>query len=185
MAVIITSYSESNQDDFRNLNNALQFIGEAFAVPAGPSYTLDSCKFYLQKTATPTGNCTAKVYASTGSLGTTAVPTGAALATSDNFDISTISSVAFALYTFSFSGGNRITLNASTNYCVVLNTPTTDGTNRIKFGTDSSSPSYAGNLFTGNDPTPTGWTASATEDGCFYVYGISNVVTTGNFFNVF
>ena len=90
--------------------------GECFIMPAS-KYTLTSCKFNLQKAGSPTGNCYARLYAVTGTIGTDAVPTGSVLATSDAKDVSTIST-STGLVEFSFSGAEQYELQASTNYYI-------------------------------------------------------------------
>jgi len=163
--VTIDSYSESNYD-----------LGTAItqSYPTGPatryqSFTaveaiLDSCKFYLKKAAGATGNAQAILYAHTGTFGTSSDYTGAALATSDNFDISTLSSVSFGLTQFNFSGVNRYNLVAGTKYCIAFYNNNAGG---VYVGQDSSSPSHAGN--SGYDYG--GHVAQNTLDNCFYVYG--------------
>lgn len=159
---LIDSYSETNQDTFFTLGifSRTQF-GQTFAVTT--DLILDSCKFYMCKANSPSGNFTAKVYAMTGTFGTNGVPTGSALAISDPIVASSIST-SFTLYTLNFTGANRITLVGGVNYCILIDYP---GADRIKIGEDVSSPSHGGNAFSFVSPNYT----AGTGDTCFYVYG--------------
>jgi hypothetical protein len=166
MATIIDSYSEENQDGSGIISNT---VGQSFTNNSG-SIQLDSCKFYLKKggiSGSPTGNAVAKIYAHSGTYGTSSVPTGSALATSDNFDVSTLSG-SFGLATFNFSGSNRIQLNDSTYYCVLIEYTNGDEFDYVENGHDESSPSHSGNQFYGSEGD---WTAQNAVDVCFYVYG--------------
>lgn len=81
--------------------------------------TLDSCAFYLRKYGSPTGSCYAKIYAHSGTFGSSSIPSGSALATSEAFDVSTLTT-SFQWITFSFSGANRISLSSSTYYVIIV-----------------------------------------------------------------
>jgi len=81
-------------------------------------YKLTSCKFRIKRGGTPlTGNLRAYLYAHTGTFGDGGIPTGDVLATSDELDMSTITT-SYVLYTFTFDG--TYTLVANTAYCLVL-----------------------------------------------------------------
>lgn len=165
---LLDSYSEANSNpagDFP-LNNTYHGAGQAFTNPTA-TQKLSSAKFYMKKVNSPTGNCYAKLYAKTGTVGTDAKPTGAALAVSDVVDVSTLGS-AFALKTFTFSGANQIALTAATGYCLVVEYADGTATDYIVVGFDSTSPTHAGNRcwYT------TSWSGDATWDCCFYIYGL-------------
>ena len=64
---IIDSYSETNQDDLWNIDSSWPFLGQSFT--ATNEIVLNSCKFYLKKVNSPTGNATAQIYAHTGPYG--------------------------------------------------------------------------------------------------------------------
>lgn len=164
----VDSYSETNQDAGRNLSSADQTdAGQSFTT--GSAITLDSCKFYLKKTGSPTGNATAILYAHTGTYGTDGTPTGSALGTSDTFDVSTLTT-SYALATFNFSGANRYAMSASTHYFIILEYSGGDASNRVVQGIDGSSPTHGGNhAYTFSPPT---WNSDNTLDTCFYVYGV-------------
>ncbi len=177
----IDSYSETNQDTFRQ-QYATESRGQSFD-PGATSYSVTSCKFYLKKQIAPTGTVTANIYAHSGTYGTSSVSTGAALATSVAFDVSTLTT-SFQLIEFTFS--TPYIISASTYYIIALNSNITgDASNTVDWGDDSSSPSAGGNACFGAAATgPT--SADNTRDFIFYVYGTEYTPTaTGNFFQLF
>jgi hypothetical protein len=133
----------------------------------GKSGKITSCKWYLKKTGLPTGNITAKLYAHSGTYGSSSVPTGVALATSDNVDVSTLST-SIGLINFTFTGANQYTTTGGTYYCIVVEYTGGDAGKYISFGTDNSSPTHGGN--TGYFVSPT-YTAISGSDACFYIFG--------------
>jgi len=165
MPNIIDSYSESNRNTDYNVQPS---GGNAYKVSqsfTGNGATLGSAVFYLKKLGSPTGNATAEIYAHSGSFGTSSVPTGAALATSDSLDISTLTTTQ-TLTTLNFTGGNQIVLTNGTKYCVVFTSNNGDLSNNVVLGVDTISPTHGG-----NDATyVASWTAHSTRDACFYVY---------------
>jgi len=166
---LLDSYSEVNQDTSLTINvvhpadDAGEFsaVGQAFT--AGDNYNVTACKFYIKKTGSPTGDLIAKLYNATGTVGTNAVPTGAALASSNTLDASTITA-SYVLYEFTFSSPQAI--SNGNDYVIVLEGDS-DPLSTINLGVDNSSPSHSGN---GCYYSSTGWNASAT-DVCFYLYG--------------
>jgi len=154
MATIVDSYSESNHDS-------------GYGYPCGQSFTgngsiLDSAKVFTSREGSPSGNCYIKIYAHSGTFGTSSVPTGSALATSDVRDASTLTS--YGLSTFTFSGAERIRLINNTHYVMVFDYSGTD----LSIGGDMTSPTHDGNYcgyYNGS------WTAYSGYDLCFYIYG--------------
>lgn len=166
MANIIDFNSESNY----NALGALDIVGAALGSSfTGDGSRLDSVKVYLIKSSSPTGNTYVDIYAHTGSYGSTGTPTGSALARSDAVVASTFTSLA--LYTFTYSGSNRIILQNGVNYCLSV-TYDGDATNKVLVGYDSSG-THSGNKFYYFG----GWNAQAAEDLVFYVYGESDKVS--------
>src|SRR3990170_1331257 len=94
------SYSETNADGYGNLHNDATKIGQSFNASFGA--TLNTCQFYLKKTGSPTGNAVAKLYAHSGTYGTSSIATGAALATSGTLNVATLTTSA-VLKTFTFA----------------------------------------------------------------------------------
>ena len=175
---LIDSYSETNRNSSLTVPGSYSFtghtltnIGQIFTAPYSGS--LISCKFYLKKTGSPTGTAVAKLYAITGTVGTTAKPTGSALATSGTFDITTLTT-SFVLYPFSFTGSALV---AGTSYAIVIEYLLgTSPTDVIDVGSDSSSPTHSGNAvyYASNAAA---WFAIAGLDICFYVYGTQSSIT--------
>jgi len=81
---------------------------------------LVEAQFELKEILAPTGNAVARLYAMTGVLGTNGKPTGAALATSQNVDISTVGA-AFTWVSFIFT--DEYEMQAGQNYCIAYENP--------------------------------------------------------------
>jgi hypothetical protein len=166
MPTLIDSYPEANYNVSVDIGT-----GAANRIKVGQSFTaiaavLNSAKFYLQKYGSPTGNVVACIYAHSGTYGTSSVPSGAALATSDNVDVSGLST-SLALVEFVFSGANKITLANATPYIVSVEYSAGDGSNFLYVGDDTATLAHGGNYcrYTGS------WGAFPTNDAIFYVYG--------------
>lgn len=174
---LLDTYNEANEQAGLGLPpDGLTYLAQGFTNT--PVCTLDSAKFYLAKVGSPTGNITAKIYALSGTYGNGSVPTGAALATSGNVDISTLTG-SFVLKTFSFSGANQILLSASTNYFIVVTYTAGDVSNYLAVGVSGGTPARAGNsAFSSNGTVWTADTTPASIITVFYVYGLVGV--TGN-----
>jgi len=182
---LVDIYSETNY----NFNWVLgkESGTGAGGLAVGQSFTntdeadITSCKFYLKKTGFPTGNAYAKLYAHSGVYGTSSVPTGAVLATSDAFDVSTLTS-AHILTEFTFTGIEQYTMAAATEYVIVIDYG--DGSySPLKYvgvGGDSTSQTHGGNSCLYNSSS---WAASA-YDTIFYVYNdVVDAQTTGILFD--
>ncbi len=116
----------------------------------------------LKKVGSPTGNLTAKLYAITGSFGSTATPTGAALATSVNLDVTTLTT-SYLEKEIAFT--TQFTMLASTNYFIAFEYTGGDVSNYVHIEGDSTG-THAGNL-----ATKTGaWAANAAEDLWFQCF---------------
>lgn len=133
---------------------------------------LTSVKFYCAKFGSPTGNAVAKLYAHSGTFGTNGVPTGAALATSGNVDVSTFpTQPTHTLFEFTFTGANQYALVAGTKYFITIEYSGGDASNQVYVGVDDSASTHEGN---GAYLIGTTWT-TISQDTIFYVY------TTGDF----
>lgn len=179
MATLLDSYNESNRNNADNLQlnadhiNRWDMGGQSFTTPNdGIAYSLDSCKFYMNKYGSPTGTIRAKLYSHSGTYGTSSVG-NTLLATSDNYDISTLSAYpTFALATFTFSGAERYSMSPNTYYVIVVSAESTgDGSNFAQVGYDNSSTTHSGNYC--NKATGFAWDvqSSGSFDAPFYVYG--------------
>ena len=158
-----------------NYGLANPFVGQSFA--CWQDKQLDSVKLYLGKLNSPTGNCYVEIYAHSGTWGSTSIPTGAPLATSDAVDVSTIGS-SQSLITYTFSGANRIQLTSGTKYILIHHFAGSVSANWVKFGVDTSLKLHYGNMIWSNDGSS--WTADTSYDAIFYVIGVtSGIATTG------
>ena len=135
--------------------------------------TFASCKFYLKKFGSPTGNAYATLREITGTFGTNAYPTGSVLATSADLDISTVNGTEHALKTFTFSTPPGIGFGF---YAVELVVPgaTTDSTtyilvNRNKIPTPDSH-THDGNSFVFSTTADYAYQTGG-NDTVFYAYG--------------
>lgn len=165
---IIDSYAEGNSGGHFSLySTQVTRVAQSFAVTGAA--TLGSCKFYLFRANSPTGNIVAKLYAHSGVYGTSSEPTGAALATSDTIDVTTLSASS-QLVTFTFSGANQYSLSAATKYVISVEYTGGDGSNYIGVGSDSTSPTHSGNTISYNGA----YSIWAGTDVPFYVYSTSS-----------
>ena len=156
-------YSESNYDTSLNMyTGQSSAVGQSFTSTGGE---LNSAAFFLSKTGAPTGNAVVKIYAHTGTYGTSSLPTGSALAASDNFDVSTLGT-SIALTEIAFSGANRITLESATNYVVTFEWSGGDSSNYVTIARDAT-PEHSGNAV---GYIASAWATYPTRDTVFYVY---------------
>lgn len=143
---VLDSYSSANQDYELKIgaydagNSIYPGVAQSFVPGAGGN--IDLSQFFIRKEGSPTGNAVAKVYAHSGTFGTDSKPTGAALATSDNFDVSTLTG-SFGIKDLIFSGANRILL--SSIKCITFEYSGGDASNYVVIGMDASSPTHGGN----------------------------------------
>lgn len=165
---VVDSYAEANRDDQFDINANAAFrkkLAQTFTPAA--NYTLTSAKFYIQRVNTITGNVNVKLYAHTGTYGSTGYPTGAALATSGNIDASTISDAGYVLVEFTFTGGQQYSMASGTHYCISVEYEGSETTNYLRVGTDMSSGTHGGNAAA----YISAW-SETVGDFVFYVYGI-------------
>lgn len=156
------AYAETNQND----DAYLYAGGQAQSFTSGGG-RVSKVTFYLKKTGSPTGNAYAKIYAHSGTYGTSSIPTGSALGTSGALDVSTLDT-SYANIDLTFTGANRVILTDGTYYVVTLEFAGGDADNRVNIGQDTTSSSHDGNDAYTDDP----WTPEADNDLCFYVYVI-------------
>ena len=155
-----------------NDNAGLIYVGTVSSAPTsklGFSFTgiagnLASVKCYLAKAGSPTGSLVAKLYAHSGVYGTSSLPTGAALATSDAFDVSTLTTDG-VLTELIFS--TTYALENGVHYCMILEYAGGDSSNYVLVR--MGSPNHSGNsmaYWTGSSS----WIADPSYDIYFYVY---------------
>src|SRR3990167_9754722 len=115
MKVIADFYDNANGDASSPIGGIITAIGQTFT---GVDGVLDTATFYISSVeGTPTGEATAKIYAHTGTYGTTGTPIGSAIATSDTYDVSTL---PLGRIDFIFSGANKIKLVTGVKYVVIF-----------------------------------------------------------------
>ena len=154
-ATQVSIYADTNQDQDVDLNGTNHGVGQSITGIAG---RLASCQFMLNKTASPTGNAVCRLYAISGAHGSTAIPTGAALASSQVLDVSTLDGT-LTLTKFQFH--DEFLMVLSTDYFLSIEYTDGDGTDFISVGSDGSSPTDDGNQALAN--TGFTWVADDTE----------------------
>lgn len=162
--VILDSYSETNVSAYaKQYAGFNENVGQALNLPAAK--TLTAAEFYLRKTGSPTGTVTVRLKAATGTVGTDATPTGAALA-SGTFDISTLTASGQWIKT-TFSTPYSA---ASGDYAIeTVYTGGASGTD-LEVGRDESSPTHAGNAFYATTDGGA-YAGQSTVDYAFRLYG--------------
>jgi hypothetical protein len=164
MSTVISSYSESNRTAYFTLRSLTPACGQSFTSSA--HFKATSCKVYLSKSGSPSGSISINIYNITGSSGTDALPTGSSLGSSNSITASTISTSG-SLYEFSFS--STLELHKDTSYFISVGNISGSLTNHIDVYYDGTSPAHAGNSASMEGGGV--WTADATKDLCFYLYG--------------
>jgi len=161
--IVVDGYSEDNQDAYLHCCVGTEKSSQSFIGKAG---NLISCKWYLRKYGSPTGDIVAKLYTHSGTYGVSSVP-NSLLATSNSIDITTLSE-SFNLITFNFEDAEQYLLIEGTYYCKVIEFSGGDYYyNYLMVGLDYSSPTHSGNTanyYYGN------WKLYPNYDLCFYVY---------------
>lgn len=153
-----------------------QPVGDGTTEALAQSFTsvggrLSRFAFNVKKTGTPTGNAVVKLYAHTGVLGTSSIPTSEPLATSETFDVATLTG-SYNLISFDFK--DNITLTGATNYEIVFEYTGGDISNFVQLQSDSSGPSHIGNFASFNGTT---WTPLAGVDLLFSVWSGNLVIS--------
>ena len=162
---ILDSYSESNRDNYSSIGVAASRVGTGQAFTLATAKTITYSRFFVGKQGSPTGNVVAKIYTATGTVGSSAKPTGSALATSDAKDVTTLPG-SYTLHDFIFP--TPVALSAG-DYCIVLEYSTGFIANRLLVGIDGSSPAHYGNFCFSADLIT--WVAASSSDHPFYLFG--------------
>jgi len=146
-------------------------VGQTFL---GNGQSLDVVTVLLrQHTLGSAGSLYASVYATTGTPGTDATPTGSPLAASSVvLDVSTLTKGRVAPYSFPFVGADAIALTNGAAYAFILDRRDDVGIGEaVLCGQDTSSPTHAGNYVETTDMAdPVFWDPSATRDLLFQVW---------------
>jgi len=142
-------------------------VSQSFESPG--RYNLTALRLFCDKDGAPTGNGYAKLYAHSGTFGTSSVPTGSALATSDAIDVSTFDG-AGAWFWMNFTGANIYELQPDTYYVIAFENPTAgtiNAANYVKLDRSTLS-SHEGNYAYYVNGA---WVTSAGTDLAFYMWG--------------
>lgn len=161
--VTTDSYGEENSDGVGLLSSVGEAHSQSFTGDGG---SVSSCVFYLRKALSSAGLIAAKIYAHTGTYGTSSKGTGTALATSATIDVSTLST-SLTLQTFTFD--SPYTTTNGTKYVLAVEyVEEGAGSTIVYVGRDSSSPTHAGNFCIKS--AGGSWSSFNTIDLPFYVY---------------
>ncbi len=144
-------------------NGTIERQAQSFTVGAN-NMVLTRVRFRLKKTGSPTANMTAKLYAHSGTYGTSSVPTGAATATSDTIPASRLRT-SYDVIEFTFSGVEQVTLTAAAYYCISLEF-TGDASNYVNMDSNETTV-HGGNR---SSYAAAAWTEDATDDLYFRVF---------------
>jgi hypothetical protein len=142
--------------------------GETFQVPSDGNYKLTKATFCLRRTGSPTGYAHVALYVMNGTFGVDGKPIGSALATSDDFDVSTLTT-SYTWYNFTFSSAQQYVMQAEEFYCIVYQNPSSgffNSTNFVLAGMNTD-PTYEGNRIGYVNE----WVGDNAFDSSFYVYG--------------
>jgi len=155
----VVNFSPESLSSYYSLYAGVSYVmGQSFQSPSIPRY-LRYVEFKQQRLGSPTGNVIAKLWAHTGSFGSSSKPTGGALATSDAVDITSIPSVSPGIIRFTFS--IPYLLDASTYYVISCSSNNGNSSNLIRIFY-SSSGGHEGNLsYSSNESA---WSVIAGED---------------------
>jgi hypothetical protein len=177
----VDGYDKSNANaDAAFQTGGIVEVGQCFTSNGGK---LSWVGFYLrQQSFAALYNGTARLYAVSGTPGSSAIPTGSALATSRSIYFGDILASKVMVY-FDFSDADY-DMTDGTDYFVTVEYP--DGGNEqsdaIFYGYDSSSPTHSGNLASRTGST---WSADSAKDLIFVVYAdvseIGKIVETPDF----
>lgn len=126
-------------------------------------------RFSLRKVGSPTGAITCKLYAHSGTFGSSSIPTGAALATSVTLEAALLTT-SYLEYEFAFL--TQALMAASTNYTITVEHAVIDGANYIEVEGLATSGTHAGNRAQLVTAT---WTATAGDDLKVEVYASPQV----------
>lgn len=139
-----STFMTANVGEFSRTSNSGDAKGQSFI---GNNKFLSSAQFRLFNSgpsASYTGTIYAEVFATTGTHGTSAVTSGAALATSDKINMNALAETE-TTYTFNFRGNNQILLRTGVTYIVCCTLPKAQqNTNYTQLSISTASP-HAGN----------------------------------------
>lgn len=161
--ILVDSYDTPEFGE--SITSGATWVGQSF--DSGQGGVVAAVQFSLAKAGTPPGDCTAKIYAHTGTYGGGGVPTGSLLVESDVVSAASLPTTNDWI-TFNFS--SQYSLAPNTKYCVIFSAPSITGVpNYVNIYEDSTSPSHGGNhVSSGNSGGS--WGANTGRDVGFRVY---------------
>jgi hypothetical protein len=164
--VVLDEYPDSNFD--QHFSHAT-IDARAQAVRLGAAARITRAEFSMFQQNGPTGSLYARLYAASGTFGSSAVPTGAALAESAAVDVTTLPG-AYDMIPFDFATPPRI--EADTTYCIAVEFDGTPAgaTGYPLVGGDVFSATHAGNISSRNRSTGL-WSATPSQDLIFRLTG--------------
>lgn len=154
---VVDSFSNATIDNGGFLYSSFPAEGQSFTPNA--TGNINRASFWLKRSGSPTGTGVVKIYAHSGTYGTSSVGTGTALATSDPVNLAAISTSVYEKVTFQFSAGEQISLTSGTRYVAVVEYTGGDASNYFLMGFDGSSPTHGGNRVYKNGSSWTAWSA--------------------------
>jgi hypothetical protein len=157
----VESFCSDTGSNFIAGNGTIVAQAQSFDVGSN-AQTLARAFFQLKVVGAPTGNVVAKLYAHSGTFGTSSVPTGAALATSSNVSMTSLTT---SYQTIEFHFPTPVTLSATTNYVLAVEPAVNDGSNYVHVRGLAASGTHAGNR---SEDTGS-WAATAGDDLNFSV----------------
>ncbi len=162
----VDSYDETNQNTFEAISVGVtnDSVSQSFT---GDGKVGNRCELYLRKNGTPSGDMVLKIFAHSGTFGTSSLPTGTPLAISDVIDMATLTT-SYVLTSFVFN--QAITLVNTTKYCIIIEVSGGDSSNHTEVGVDSTTPTHGGNLALRNRTTKV-WSADSGIDAVFFIFG--------------
>lgn len=164
MAILVDGNSTIVTTSWNDCTNTYKWFSQSFTTDSAGQKLLE-VYFWLKKSGSPTGSGYAKLYAMSGTFGSTGQPTGTCLATSDAFDVSTLTTSDTKVL-FSFSGEQQYEMEASTHYCIVFTCGSCSSSNKVQIhGGDTT---HGGNSAVAQ--TETGWVYHTASDYYFEVY---------------
>lgn len=162
----VESSCADSGSDFPVANATIIGQSQSFANGVNAQY-LTRVRVKMKKVGSPTGNLNAKLYAHSGTFGTSSIPTGAVLQTSVNVDVATLTAT-YVEYEIAFPITAATTLLAvSTNYCIAFEHAVINGSNYVQVQGLATTGTHAGNRAQLVGVT---WTATGVDDLYFKVY---------------
>lgn len=142
MLAVIDQYAGSEDFAWGMLSGTRSAVGQTFK---GKDAKAGLVSFYLGKYGSPTGSVYAKIYEHTGTFGTSGIPTGSPLATSEPIDVSSLTAYPdYDMETFDWEEPYQ--LEREKDYVVTCEYSGGDSSNLVFILTDDTSPSHEGNM---------------------------------------